>query len=533
MRDVQRTTAKVTSLFDTRAHVRQAMRLATVGTMASLWLGTESPAQAQTFPTATNSTNAASGTPSIDVRQFRPSSDPSAGFSGESANTAGHLRVSLGSWLSYSHNQVVIRRANGDLDVAPLAHAVHADLTANVGIGSRVSLGFGLPLLLWQDGAVVAPSCPCGLGQSTTVSGVGDLQLTGKFTVIPLGELGGFGAAVLGNATLPTGPSPSFANEAGVTAGGTLLAEYSLLLAGAQLQLGYQARTKQSRYPEEVIDGTVFGDYTPFRFALWVRPKFRLPLFGSALENHRFELGVRGALPAGPAGPFGSGEPGSAKQTPVLMSFSDRIPIALGKGNRSTDLFVQLGLEWGLTTAFGVPTIRGVASLGYTFGVRDRDGDGVPDERDQCLDVPEDRDGFEDDDGCPDIDDDNDGIDDANDACPRKAGPRSSDPKKNGCPPPDTDGDGIPDSEDSCPRIRGPRNPSDASCTGCPVTDQDGDGIEDLDDRCPYAPGPSFNFGCPSPTPGMPGSTAAPPAAASASSPSSPTLPAQPAPTTK
>ena len=43
----------------------------------------------------------------------------------------------------------------------------------------------------------------------------------------------------------------------------------------------------------------------------------------------------------------------------------------------------------------------------------DRDGDGILDARDKCPDAPEDKDGFEDDDGCPDADNDGDGVTDA------------------------------------------------------------------------------------------------------------------------
>jgi outer membrane protein OmpA-like peptidoglycan-associated protein len=49
----------------------------------------------------------------------------------------------------------------------------------------------------------------------------------------------------------------------------------------------------------------------------------------------------------------------------------------------------------------------------------DADYDGVPDVDDQCPLVVEDHDGFQDDDGCPDLDDDNDGIPDVEDRCPR------------------------------------------------------------------------------------------------------------------
>ncbi|MCA9674828.1 MAG: hypothetical protein KC464_07305, partial [Myxococcales bacterium] len=64
----------------------------------------------------------------------------------------------------------------------------------------------------------------------------------------------------------------------------------------------------------------------------------------------------------------------------------------------------------------------------------DRDRDGVIDGRDRCRDVAEDRDGFEDDDGCPDDDDDGDGIPDALDRCPRDAEDRDGFDDEDGCP---------------------------------------------------------------------------------------------------
>jgi OmpA-OmpF porin, OOP family len=48
----------------------------------------------------------------------------------------------------------------------------------------------------------------------------------------------------------------------------------------------------------------------------------------------------------------------------------------------------------------------------------DPDGDGIVGDADLCPDQPEDKDGFQDADGCPDPDNDGDGIDDAHDACP-------------------------------------------------------------------------------------------------------------------
>jgi outer membrane protein OmpA-like peptidoglycan-associated protein len=89
---------------------------------------------------------------------------------------------------------------------------------------------------------------------------------------------------------------------------------------------------------------------------------------------------------------------------------------------------------------------------------KDTDGDGVPDDIDRCPLEPEDKDGFQDEDGCPDPDNDNDGIVDAMDACPNNPGPLEN----RGCPVLDRDGDGIPDDLDKCPDEAGP--PPD----GCP-----------------------------------------------------------------
>ncbi|MFP6684560.1 MAG: thrombospondin, partial [Polyangiaceae bacterium] len=50
----------------------------------------------------------------------------------------------------------------------------------------------------------------------------------------------------------------------------------------------------------------------------------------------------------------------------------------------------------------------------------DNDSDGILDVDDRCPNDPEDFDGFEDEDGCPDPDNDGDGIADVDDACPNK-----------------------------------------------------------------------------------------------------------------
>ena len=120
--------------------------------------------------------------------------------------------------------------------------------------------------------------------------------------------------------------------------------------------------------------------------------------------------------------------------------------------------------------------------------VTDRDADGVPDDKDACPDEP----GLVERDGCPARDTDNDGILDEKDGCP--ADPEDVDgfQDEDGCPDPDNDGDGLVDGVDHCPNDAGP-----ATNNGCPVTDRDGDGIPDDQDKCPDEPGVPEEQGCP------------------------------------
>lgn len=64
----------------------------------------------------------------------------------------------------------------------------------------------------------------------------------------------------------------------------------------------------------------------------------------------------------------------------------------------------------------------------------DRDGDGIPDDKDACPTRPEDRDGVEDEDGCPDIDNDMDGVLDIADACPLQPEDYNGFQDDDGCP---------------------------------------------------------------------------------------------------
>jgi outer membrane protein OmpA-like peptidoglycan-associated protein len=149
----------------------------------------------------------------------------------------------------------------------------------------------------------------------------------------------------------------------------------------------------------------------------------------------------------------------------------------------------------GVTPGYGAPDWRGVLLVGFTMPgpkpVLDTDGDGILDDVDQCPEEPEDFDGFQDEDGCPDLDNDGDGVLDVNDGCPMDAEDIDGFQDEDGCPDPDNDGDGILDVDDECPNEPGPPENN-----GCPDPDRDGDGVPDRVDNCPDEPGTVENQGC-------------------------------------
>ncbi len=150
--------------------------------------------------------------------------------------------------------------------------------------------------------------------------------------------------------------------------------------------------------------------------------------------------------------------------------------------------FLSLGAGAGLLADQGAnPDMRAFLGIVFEPNIGDRDGDGIKDDIDACPDAPEDKDGFEDSDGCPELDNDRDGIPDSDDGCPMDPEDKDGFDDEDGCPDADRfdrDGDKILDEADACPD-----DPEDydqfEDNDGCPDPDNDRDGILDVDDLCP------------------------------------------------
>ena len=124
--------------------------------------------------------------------------------------------------------------------------------------------------------------------------------------------------------------------------------------------------------------------------------------------------------------------PGALRRFEAIAEMYGSTATADPFGDAVTPLEALLGGRWspserwrvslaggtGITRGIGSPDARAIASLGLVaLPELDSDKDSVDDDMDRCPNEPEDRDGFQDDDGCPDPDDDNDGVLDAVDRC--------------------------------------------------------------------------------------------------------------------
>lgn len=197
--------------------------------------------------------------------------------------------------------------------------------------------------------------------------------------------------------------------------------------------------------------------------------------------------------------------PGVKFRTPsgIYLSLAGDFSLSSGKAGNRINWKPTSGnaSNYQYSTA-AIPKYGVQFQLGWNgfMTVQDDDRDGVKNDVDRCPKDPEDRDGFQDEDGCPDPDNDADGIPDVNDKCPNEAEDKDGFQDEDGCPDPDNDGDGIPDLKDQCPNVAEDFDGFEDH-DGCPDPDNDKDGIPDSLDKCPDQPEDFDNFedsdGCP------------------------------------
>jgi OmpA-OmpF porin, OOP family len=452
----------------------------------------------------------------IDMQQFHPAPGPYNLLSVHGARVDGNGTFTLGVWANYAWRPFTIFNAScpnaendegctlGDVRSRPIEHMVSLDVLATVTVARRIQIGLTVPLAYESGQAVNSLNgYPLSSGESQSTFALGDPRLDVKIRIAGRG-LTGMAAAIGLTGVIPTGQFTGGSNR--------FVANDSVALGGR---------------------GVLDGRFGRFFFALnagvlW-RPEVLTVL--STRIGTAFQWGAGAGFQATPrlgfvAEIFGSNNFSTTQQ-------NNGVETDLAARYTLGDVSITAGGGAGIIRAAGTPVARGFVGLqwsplridGDSDGVDDsvdrcpseaedrdgyddldgcpeddNDGDGVPDTTDRCPDVPEDRDNFQDQDGCPDLDNDADGVPDGYDSCPREPEDRDGDHDEDGCPDNDRDHDGTPDDQDRCPT-----DPEDldgfADTDGCPEPDNDHDGILDVNDQCSDQPetmnGHDDTDGCP------------------------------------
>ena len=405
---------------------------------------------------------------SQNIVRFRPAASRDQGFYvTEGGQPVPHLAPAAGLYLSYAHRPLHVLNETTDKVTADLIkYQVNMNLQFAIGLWDRIELGIGLPITVAQDSDDLtllghAPGKSVG-------SGFGDIRIIPKVRIATLGPIA-LAAAI--PFTAPTGSEEDFLGEDGATVTPTGVVSLDTGRVNAGINFGYRARNERTF--------TLSAEQGPIQIDDEVVLSAGVKV---AVINKRLDLLADVFLTI-------STHEQDREEVPAEILAGARIYLPRG-------FIADVGAGPGLTSGAGTPVFRVLAGVGYQYKADeppppatdpDPDGDGILGDKDRCPGVAEDMDGFEDEDGCPDLDNDKDGIPDLRDKCPLRPEDMDGFEDEDGCPDLDNDKDGIPDLRDKCPL-----KPEDMDGIGdedgCPETDFDNDRILDPDDKCPTKP---------------------------------------------
>jgi OOP family OmpA-OmpF porin len=413
----------------------------------------------------------------IHLNAFRPALDSRGYITVNASQVLGHNELSFGLVFNWSRNLLVFEQ---DPDISySIENVITPTLVGAYGLKlgpAELELGLSLPFSI-MDG----DRQPDELGEPGNPNddenfrfdgqGLGDVGVHLKTRLLNTSSGPGIGLAVIGSLYLPT------ASEENKWLGeGSAMPQ---ILGVLDKEFGDQGRLKVAltggfRLRKSVAfvddDATDMAPVTGARIEAGMSVPVGLGI-AYALAPERFDIvgEVYGDVPL-------EGE----NYFPVDALAGIKVYLARNS-------FLSLGAGAGTIMGDGSsPDLRVFGAIIFEPNIGDRDGDGIKDDVDKCPAEAEDKDRFEDEDGCPDPDNDRDGIPDEDDECPEKAEDFDGWQDEDGCPEGndfDRDGDGIKDNDDQCPD-----DPEDKDGfedeDGCPDPDNDGDGILDEDDLC-------------------------------------------------
>jgi outer membrane protein OmpA-like peptidoglycan-associated protein len=389
--------------------------------------------------------------PSIDIQQFKPVPD----FGGFVL-----VRAGVGIYFNYAVNPLEVSSTAYGRQFGVVDGIFGGDIVAAFGLFDWWELGIHLPFMQIPVETPFLTSATLG-GQDVPY-GIGDIVLSTRLRALdpakhPVGIAGHFFLSV------PTGTTGAALGR-GLPGGGG-----RFIVSQRWKRVHFAANVGYSVLPSATMANLTTDDELTYSGAFGFSP---------IVDVLDVDIELDGSLTPGPNERSGAERFGDGPHSPLELLIGARVKLPF-------DLDLHAGIGKGLTAGFGSPDFRVYAGLSWAIRRPiDRDKDGLADPDDACRKEPEDIDGFEDADGCPDPDNDQDGLPDGSDACPDEAEDVDGFEDGDGCPDPDNDGDGIVDPMDRCPL-----EPEDADGfeddDGCVDPDNDGDGIADDVDVCP------------------------------------------------
>ncbi len=341
----------------------------------------------------------------VDVSRFVPAFDQDSFLGLQGTRTPGHLKLNFALWGDYASRLLAIDPAGADA-VDAVEHRIVGRVMAQLGLGKRIALGVDVPVVPWQSGERT------GIDRSDiATTAFADPRLSARVRLI--GEAtdervlrrDGPGLALQATTALPLGASDSYVGEGAVRTQLSLLGDFQIFGAGLGASVDWLHRFS----PKDLFAARI-RDELAFAFAV------KLPVPSHPTWIPMIETRVT----------TDAGAPFDKQHTTAV------------EGDLALRVLVEpyafvFAVGTGLTNGVGTPSVRAIFGLQWTPRAGDSDGDGIDDDDDGCAHLPEDLDGFDDADGCPDPDNDNDMINDVDDLCPNVEALEGQDDDEDGC----------------------------------------------------------------------------------------------------
>ena len=410
-----------------------------------------------TLTAAPASAQIAGSPQTFTVERFRLATDGEGLINVEWADVLPRGSWNLAAWVGYANDPLVVYDKTTNERVESLVHhRLGGSIQGAVSVTKYLQLGLEVPLIFDQTNQGIetlpAPDSPK----------FGDIRFLPKLVLRKGGGVGHdrVSVAVMLGITVPSGGSSGYAGDDNLTFQPELLVSRPIGAVRLSGSIGYYLR-KETQVANLDVD-----DELNVRLGVGYRFADRTSGWHAPLE---LDATFYAATPA---------------KSPFSHINTDPHEVDIGAGYKVHRDVTVYGLGgMGIGAGFGAPDWRILAGVRYAHTPPappkvippkpepvivpvvvpvkedpDSDGDGLKDSVDKCPNEPEDKDGFQDEDGCPDPDNDADGTPDVTDKCPLVPGPVDN----AGCPDPDRDGDGVVDRLDNCPDEKG--TPENAGC---------------------------------------------------------------------